>query len=222
MADPFDDPAIRSAFGAAGVVHRPGMADELLREMAPLLAEEGIDLNDPSTFDLASLNAAMTLAVERTNMERFTPHGGTRASALTVLRLTSEAIAEGSNQLAEAVIHGVEPEPRELGKPSIAHVIGVGLGLLDTWHTDPGRTGKLSRTSVPRWNGSARKAGTDIVALARKGRAFDSIGSLHGKYNGLVILEGSILAVTGTLQAWGVAEGQSVRELGAVVLAEAP
>lgn len=220
MANPFDDLDFASAFGAAGVVHKPGMANDLLKEMAPLLAQDGIDLNDPSSFDMETLNSALARAVERTNMERFTPIGETRANTLSLLRSTSEAISAGDVQSAEAVIRGIAPEPKKSGAPSVAHVIGASLGLLDTWHQDPSLTRLLVRTRVPRWAGRSRGAGTDIVALARKGRAVAAIPALHGRYDGLTILEGSILAVAGTIQAWATATDQSVRDLSVAVLTE--
>ena len=195
------------------------MADELLKEVAPLLAAEGIDLNDPSSYDLATFNAALTRAVERKNFELFTAFGKTRADALTVLRLASDAFAEGNVALVEAVVYGVEPEPTEPGKASVAQVIGVSLGMLDTWHSDSTLSGSFARARLPKWNSRARAAGTDILALARKGRAFDAIGTLHRRHSGLAILEGGVLTVAGTLEAWAASENQSVRDLGAAVLA---
>lgn len=218
MSTPFDDPNLRSAFGAAGMVHRPGMANDLLQEMAPLLAEDGIDVNDPSSFDLATLNAALARAIERTNMERSTPVGVTRSNTLAVLVSASEAISAGDVQSAEAVFRDIAPEPKETGEPSVAHVIGVSLGLLDSWHRDPSLTKLLARTRVPNWSSRSRAAGTDIVALARKGRALESVVALHGRYDGLTILEGSILAVAGTLQSWAAATDQSVHDLGVAIL----
>lgn len=219
MATPFDNPAFTRVSGARGVVHQPGLADKMLKEMAPLLAEDGIDLNDPSTFDMETLNAALARATERTNLQRFTPLGRTRANVLILLRLISEAISEDTPQLAEIVINGIEPEPAEQYKPSVAHVIGTSLGLLDLWHSDRKLIGTLTHIRIPRWNNRARTAAADILALARKGRAFDAIGPLIVKHNGFVVLEGSVLAITGTLQAWAASENQSVRELGELILA---
>ena len=200
------------------MVHRPGMANDLLQEMAPLLAEDGIDVNDPSSFDMAALNAALARAVERTNLERFTPIGVTRSNTLTVLLSASEAISSGDVQSTEAVIRGIAPEPKETGEPSVAHVIGVSLGLLDSWHRDASLTKLLARTRIPDWSSRSRAAGTDIVALARKGRALEAVAALHGRYDGLTILEGSILAIAGTLQSWAAATDQSVHDLGVAVL----
>jgi hypothetical protein len=219
MANPLDDPALRRAFGAAGVTYKPGMANDLLQEMAPLLAEEGIDVNDPSTFDMASLNAALGRAVERTSLDRFTPVGATRARALTLLRSTSNAISEGHSEVAEVIIRKINPEPTT-GEPSVAHVIGVSLGLIDEWHDDSDLAPTIAGARAPQWASRSRAAGTDIISLARKGRAFDSIAALHARYNGLEILNGSILAVAGTLQLWAASTNQSVRELGKTVLTE--
>lgn len=51
---PFDDPDVKAAMAKVGAVLRPGLADEMMEEMAPLLAEEGVNLNDangaPSAF----------------------------------------------------------------------------------------------------------------------------------------------------------------------------
>jgi len=61
--------------GAPQIWHRPGLAKELLRELAPLLAEVGIDVDDIDVPDLETLRAAMNWAVERHNMALFTPAG---------------------------------------------------------------------------------------------------------------------------------------------------
>lgn len=218
MADSLDQ-EMRDAFGAAGIEHKPGLSDQLLHEMAPLLAEDGIDISDPSTYDMDTLNAALGRAVERTNMERFTPHGKARTAALAVLLATSEELDQGRMQHAEALIFAVQPEPREADEPSVAHVIGVALGCLDTWLSDPALAGSVAGIRVPKWNSRARAAATDVIALARKHRAFDSIDALHRKHSGAEILEGSVLAVVGTIHAWAASAGLSVHDLGAVVLA---
>jgi len=50
--------------GAPQIQHKPGLANEMLRELAPLLAEEGIDVDDIDVPDLETLQAAMNRAVE--------------------------------------------------------------------------------------------------------------------------------------------------------------
>jgi hypothetical protein len=54
--------------GAPDIQFKPGMADELLRELAPLLAEEGIDVSNIDVPDLVTLQQALSRAVERHNM----------------------------------------------------------------------------------------------------------------------------------------------------------
>jgi hypothetical protein len=218
MADPFDEnPELAEVFKQFGVVRKPGMADELLREVAPLLAAEGIDLNS-GEHDIDTLNAALGRAVERRNVELFTPVGETRAMASTVLRLIAEAITSGDTGLAHGIILDIEPEPG-INKPSVAHIIGVSCGTLDTWHTDPALTSALAGTRIPAWDAKKpRAAGTDILALARKGRAFDAIGGLHRKFDGLTIMEGGILAVTGSLASRAGAENTTVRDVALTAL----
>ena len=58
----------------------------MLRELAPLLAEEGIYLDGVDVPDLDTLRAAMNRAVERANMTRFTPIGRARDLAAAALR----------------------------------------------------------------------------------------------------------------------------------------
>lgn len=53
-----------------GVMHRPGMADDLMHELAPLLAVDGIDFNDPSTMDFAALNEALSRATRLRGFHR--------------------------------------------------------------------------------------------------------------------------------------------------------
>jgi hypothetical protein len=49
---------------------RPGMASELLRELAPLLAEEGIDVDNIDVPGLDTLRQAMNRAIERHSLIR--------------------------------------------------------------------------------------------------------------------------------------------------------
>ena len=67
MPNIFDDPEVKAAMAAAGVVHKPGVAQEVLRDLAPFLAEDGIDLNDLGDTDLDGLNAALARATARYN-----------------------------------------------------------------------------------------------------------------------------------------------------------
>ena len=85
----------------------PGLADEMLRELAPLLAEEGIDVDNIDVPDLDTLQQALNRAVERQNMARFAPIGQARELAAVTLQLAIEAIADGNTTLAAAILDQV-------------------------------------------------------------------------------------------------------------------
>jgi len=70
--------------------------------------------------------------------------------ALTALRLTAEAISDGDIAPARAIIQSIEPEP-DGDTPSIAQVIGVSAGVLDTWHTEAQLRAALQGTHIPVW-----------------------------------------------------------------------
>ncbi len=195
------------------------MVDQLMQEVAPLLAAEGIDLNDPTTFDVETLNAALARAVERRNFELFVTTGERLSYARTILRVFTEAVGNGERDFAEGVIWSVEPEPADAGSASVAHVIGVSTELADTWFSDPYLAGKLAKAVVPAWGGRGRAAAADILALASKGRAFDSIGALHRRHSGLAIIEGGALVIAGTLIALSKEQNRDLREVAAEMLA---
>ena len=77
-----------SAAGPPEIQLKPGMAKELLHELAPLLAEEGIDVDNIDMPDLDTLQQALNSAIERHNMALFTPVGQSRELAAVTLRLS--------------------------------------------------------------------------------------------------------------------------------------
>ncbi len=119
--------------GLPDVQFKPGMADELLRELAPLLAEEGIDVSNIDVPDLDTLQDALNRAVERHNMTMFTPVGHARELAAVTMRLAAEAIAAGDTALAAAVLDQAQPESPDGEAATVAGCIGLTLGLLDQW-----------------------------------------------------------------------------------------
>jgi hypothetical protein len=118
---------------------KPGMAREMLRELAPLLAEEGIhvdehgELSDVEVPDLDTLQRALDRAVERQNLALFTPTGRARELAATALRQVTEAIADGDTAQAAAVLDQIQPESPDHSVATVAGCTGVALGLLDEW-----------------------------------------------------------------------------------------
>ena len=202
--------------GFPQIQHKPGVAKEMLRELAPLLAEEGIDVDNIDVPDLDTLQRAMDRAVERHNMALFTPVGQARQLATVTLRLVIEAIAEDNTTLAATTLDQVQPESPDNTAATVAGCIGVALGLLDTWlsghHQDaPAHLGDRVRLPAGHWLGE--RAATDILVLARKGRAFRSLNTLITRQGGQHMLYGSALALTAATQAWAASTNTPVPDL---------
>ncbi len=201
--------------GFPQIQHKPGLGNEMLRELAPLLAEEGIDVDNLEVADLDTLRAAMNRAVERLNMARFTPVGQAREYAATTLRLVIEAIDEGDTHLAGAILDAVPPEAPD-DTATVAGCIGVALGLLDEWlggrhpHT-PAELARQTRLPAGHWQGE--RAATDILALAGKGRAFSSLDTLISRQGGQQVLTGSALALAAAAHAWSQHTDTPILEL---------
>ena len=191
---------------------KPGMAQELLRELAPLLAEEGIDVNNIDVPDVQTLNRVM----ERHNMSLFTPVGRARELAAATLRLAVEAIADGDTPLAATVLNQAQPESPDGSAPTVAACTGLALGLLDQWltrHDTDAPAGLAAITRVPAGHWTGERAATDILTLARKGRAFASLDSLIARQGGQHVQYGSALALAAAVQAWAAQTGTPVTDL---------
>lgn len=207
--------------GPPRIESKPGMANEMLRELAPLLAEEGIDIENTDALDMQTLQRAMNRAVERRNMELFTPVGQTRELAAAALRLVVEALAENDSALASSILDQVQPESPDNSAPTVSACIGLALGLLDEWlgghePTTPARLAQRVRLPKGHWQGE--RAARDILALAGKGRAFRSLGSLITRQGGPQVLYGSVLALAATIQAWSLDSATPVPELARTVI----
>ena len=202
--------------GPPGIQFKPGMADELLRELAPLLAEEGIDISSGNVPDLDTLQQAMNRAVERHNMARFTPVGEARELAAVLMRLAAEAISHSDTRLAAAIIDQAQPESPDGSAATVGGCIGLALGLLDQWLSGqdsqaPAGLAKLTKLPAGHWTGE--RAATDILTLAGKGRAFASLDSLIVRQSGQHVLYGSALALAAALQAWSRHAGTPIPDL---------
>jgi hypothetical protein len=119
--------------GPPRIEFKPGMASGLLRELAPLLAEEGIDVANIDIPDLDTLQQALNRATERHNMALFTPVGHARELAAATLRLAAEAIAGGDTRLAAAILDQAQPESPDGAAATVSGCIGLALGLTDQW-----------------------------------------------------------------------------------------
>jgi len=195
---------------------KPGLAKETLRELAPLLAEEGIDVDNIDVPDPDTLQAAMKRAIERHNLTRFTPVGHARDLAVTTLRLVIEALADGDTTLAAAILEQIQPDSPDNTTATVAGCIGVALGLLDDWLTGsdphaPAGLGQRVRLPAGHWLGE--RAATDILVLARKGRAFGSLDTLIARQGGEHVLYGSALTLAAAAHTWAANTDTPVRDL---------
>ena len=202
--------------GLPEIQHKPGLAKQMLHELAPLLAEEGIDVDNIDVPDLDALQAAMNRAVERLNMARFTPVGQAREYAVTTLRLVIEAITDGDTGLAGEILDSVPPEAPDGKSATVAGCTGLALGLLDEWlgghHPNaPGGLAQQARLPSGHWVGE--RAAADILVLAGKRRAFRSLDTLIIKRGGRHVLYGSTLALAAATQAWSQHTGTPITEL---------
>lgn len=201
--------------GLPQIQYKPGVTKQMLRELAPLLAEEGIDVDNIDVPDLETLQRAMARAVERHNMALFTPVGHARQLAVTTLRLVIEALAEHNTTLAAAVLDTVQPES-DNEAATVAGCTGVALGLLDSWLSGhdqdaPAHLGDHTRLPAGHWLGE--RAATDILVLASKGRAFRSLNTLITRQGGQHVLYGSALVLAAATQAWSQTTGTPVPDL---------
>lgn len=193
-----------------------GLADELMAELAPLLAEDGVDINDLEATDLQTLQAAMNRAVERRNMALFTPVGPAREIAAATLRLVVGAILDDDTALAAALLGQVQPESPDNSTATVASCIGMALGLLDSWMTGqaPDAPATLAEsTRLPEGHWTGERAATDVLVLASKGRAFRSLQTLITRQGSQQLLPGSALALAAAALAWSSSTGTPLHEL---------
>ncbi len=191
--------------GPPQVQWKRGLANEVLEELGPLLAEDGIDVNDLQAKDLTTLQASMNRAIERRNMALFTPTGPARDVAATTLALVVGAILDDNTTLAATLLAQVQPESPDNSVATVASCIGMSLGLLDAWMTGhtPGTPSTLATsTHLPKGHWNGERAATDILVLAGKGRAFRSLQTLITKQGSHQLLPGSALALAAAVCAW--------------------
>ena len=194
----------------------PGLGEQTMRELAPLLAEEGIDVDNIDVPDLDTLQAALNRAVERHNMTRFTPVGQARDLAAAALRKVIDALAGGDTTQAAAILAEVQPDSPDGTEPTVAACIGVALGLLDDWLSgaDPRAPHDLGRhVHLPAGHWRGERAATDILVLARKGRAFSSLDTLIARQGGEHVLYGSALTLTAATQTWAARTDTPARDI---------
>ncbi|MDN6374196.1 MAG: hypothetical protein L0K12_14930, partial [Brevibacterium aurantiacum] len=214
----FDGPEFHGMAAGGKISHDPGMGDRMMRELAPFLKAEGVDIDDPNAdFTEAEFHAAMEKAQGEYNRRLFNPVGAHRGLALGKLRSFSLAFADGDIMHAEADVASLPSDPEDF-KPSVAQVTGAAMGLVDEWFTDDVHGPKLGGVMAPKWSAKkSRAVARDILALAHKGRVVDSLDRLIASNSGRPVLEGSMLAVAAAVARLAkrnkVSEQQFVDEL---------
>ncbi|MBP2365133.1 hypothetical protein [Pseudonocardia parietis] len=208
------------------VKHTPGLARNMMVELAPLLAEDGIIVDADGEIvsevpDMETLQRAMARAVERQNLALFTPVGADRELAADVLREVTEALDAGHSTRACDVLDAVVPESPEHDTATVAGVTGVALGLLDAWLSgrDPHAPGGLAeRALLPGGHWTGERAAVDILTLARKARAFRSLHKLTVTHGGHGLLYGAALALAAATTAWAHHTGTALEDLAATAI----
>jgi hypothetical protein len=124
--------------------------------------------------------------------------------------------ADTDTTRAADILDQVPPESPDTTTATVAGCIGLALGLLDDWlsghnRQTPNDFGERVQLPSGHWRGE--RAATDILVLARKGRAFRSLDTLVTRQSGQQVLYGSALALAAALQAWAQNTETSVLEL---------
>lgn len=151
----------------------PEIIDEVLEQLKPLLAADGIDTQNLPNVDPNELHAAMTRAIERHQMEAHTPVGDARALTVATVRDLSEALHYHKPAQAEQLWQSLKLEPTP-NLPSSSHVMGLTLETLDSIYTDTKLRTALGIVRLPELSDATRAAAQDIQRSAMQGRAFNS------------------------------------------------
>jgi hypothetical protein len=188
------------------------MADALMRELAPLLAEEGIDL-ESAELDLATMQAALNRAVERRNLALFTPVGRARARAAEVLRPAAATIIDATVRAALPILDQAVPESLDGSAAEVSSCIGLALGLVDNFLAGdgPAPAGLGTRLEPRSIRGPGDRATPDILAAVPY--AFDAIGRLIQTHGGRELHYGAAIALAIVFHAWAAETDASAGEL---------
>ena len=175
------------------------MADEILAEIAPLLAAEGVSLTDGRTYSEQELNGALQRAFSRRNFDAFVATGGDRIAAFRAIRGAAECVWDDDVDGFKSSVAAITPDT----VPTAAQAIGTTLSLLDAWFANGGVAARFGRPSFgrDRWDIDAARAGYEIHKRAKKRTAFDSRMEFIASWGGLSVLTFSMLIVFEGLRA---------------------
>ena len=197
---PSDDPEFLPLPPGVEIRHRVGADAELMEQLAPLLAAEGIDIKNLADADPEELNEALTRAVERHNMELSTPVGDQRARAINTLRelvvaLHTENVAEAQN-----LFGSIGPAPTR-HRPSSGHLTGVTMESLDIIYRNTALHPALHVVEIPKVDPKTKAAAEEILELATKGTAFRSLDTLLTNHGGFEVARAGIYLLAATITA---------------------
>jgi len=213
VTTPFSAPDTRPQVDAEATAPAPASEEQMLAKLAPLLAAQGIELNDGVSPGIEGVAEALAQAVARDKLVVLTPRGAQRARALAVLRRFTETLATEGEQAARTVLREVPAEPRG-DAPAVAHVIGVAMSTLDEWFADAELQGALAVVPVLTWaQRPGRAMAGDVLGLARRARAFGALDGLRRRHDGPTILEAAALAIASTAAAWAERDGVALESL---------
>lgn len=172
---PFDDADDSDLL--ARMQRDPEVVDEILEQLAPLLAADGIDLQNVQNVNVNELHAAMARAIERHQLEWHTPVGDARALTIDTIRDLARALHQEKPELAEHIFQSMGLEPAQ-HRPSSSYVMGVTLETLDSIYADTKLRTALGIVRLPELADATRAAAQDIQTFAIQGQAFNSRDSL--------------------------------------------
>lgn len=197
---PSDEPEVLHLPPGIEIRHYSGATADLLEQLAPLLADEGIDVQQLQEADPEILKAAMMRVVERHNLQLSTPIGDERARTVNTLR--ELLVAHNASDTAEVqVLFGsIGPAPTR-HRPSSGHLTGVTIETLDRVYRNEQFHPALHVVEIPKVDTTTRAATEQILGLAAKGQAFRSLDDLLGSHGGFEVSRAAVLLLTATVQA---------------------
>ncbi len=209
---PSDDPEFLPLPPGVEIRHRVGADAELMEQLAPLLAAEGIDIENLADADPDELNEALTRAVERHNMEISTPVGDQRARAINTLRelviaLHTENVAE-----AQHLFGSIGPVPTR-HRPSSGHLTGVTMESLDIIYRNAALHPALQVVEIPKVDPNTKAAAEEILELAANGTAFRSLDTLLTNHGGFEVARAGLYLLAATLRAIATHQNATFRRV---------
>src|SRR5699024_10593241 len=148
----------------------PEIIDEILEQLKPLLAADGIDTQNLPNVDPNELHAAMTRAIDRPQMEAHTPVGDARALTVATVRHLPEARPHQQPPPADERSRALSAEPTPT-LPCSSHVMGLPMETLDSIYSDTRLRTALGILRLPERSDATRAAAQDIQRSAMQGRA---------------------------------------------------